>query len=471
MLKNRIFLTIIVLVLFLCVSNVNASSLVVPKINSFGPIADEANALRIDFNSNGNSGSNFSYEILNDTIRKAYNISGSSKFYVFQNLQSGKIYNVAIRVCSNGVYVCSKWTPTFKASLNSVINTPIITSISSPNNSSIKLTYSVPNNARGVEILNVTTNKSFRITDLNSYTIKNLNPNTTYKFKIRSYTNSAAGLTFSNYSSVKSLKTKGASLKTPTLSKANALSKNSIKLTYKVKGSITGVEIYNVTTGKRYRTKNKINYTVKKLSKNKTYKFKIRTYLSKNSSVNYSSYSKVKSASTKISSPELIATTAEDLAWPDGTSEKIWRHSYGKYRKFTSWSQLGKARPTDNFKKAYDKVRKNHWKIGSSRWGYWTRIGASCDVFVGTAVRASGYDKSFPFTLGESKSSQLGHMKSSSKWKRVSKAKRGDVCYRSGHVRIYLGHGKVAEAGYKTKRFGAIQHHGCGGYKIYRAVK
>ena len=469
---------IFIIAFFLLLGNVSASSLITPKITGFSTIEDESNALKLSFNSNGNTGTNFSYEIINATLGKTNNLAGSAKYYVYQNLPGNREYKVIIRVCSNSGYVCSNWTSPVKATLGNTVNikTPVITKITSTI-STVTLYYNVNSKAEGVEIYCLNNKKSYRTTNLNRYTITNFRFNNNYKFKIRSYTyKKNNNLSYSNYSAVKSLcsgsSKVSSSLKVPTLKKITSINNKSVKLTYKTKGKFTGVEIYNITTGKKVHTKNKKTYTDKKVSSNKKYKYKIRTYLKKNNEVVYSSYSKTKSVSTKLSGSEMIARSAEELAWPLGTSRSVWHHNYSKHKKFTSWSQLGKARPTNNFKNAYDKVRKNHWSIGSGKWGYWTRIGASCDVFVGTSVRYSGYDKKFPFSLGSSKSQQLGHMNSSSKWKRVSKAKRGDVCYRSGHIKIYLGNGRVAEAGYLSKRFGAIHKDGCSSrYKIFRATK
>ena len=118
---------------------------------------------------------------------------------------------------------------------------------------------------------------------------------------------------------------------------------------------------------------------------------------------------------------------------------------------------------------AYDKLRPDHFKWGksgsASKYGTGPRIGASCDVFVGTSVRYSGYDKKMPFGL----SAQIKHLKSSSKWKKVSSAKRGDVCIKSSHVMIYLGNGKVAQAGL-NRIFGVVQKRTCSGFNVYRAV-
>ena len=175
------------------------------------------------------------------------------------------------------------------------------------------------------------------------------------------------------------------------------------------------------------------------------------------------------SVDSNASWSEKIAQSAEVLAWPFGTSASIYKDNYPRNKNFTSWSQLGTARPTKAFMNAYDKLRPDHFKWGksgsASKYGTGPRIGASCDVFVGTSVRYSGYDKKMPFGL----SAQIKHLKSSSKWKKVSSAKRGDVCIKSSHVMIYLGNGKVAQAGL-NRIFGVVQKRTCSGFNVYRVV-
>ena len=163
----------------------------------------------------------------------------------------------------------------------------------------------------------------------------------------------------------------------------------------------------------------------------------------------------------QISGSSAIAETAKALAWPKKTSDKIKYHNYGN-KKFKKWSELGTARPTDAFKTAIDKAYKKHWK-----WGPRSQIGASCDVFVGTVVKYSGYDSKFPHGGSE----QNSYLPKSTKWKKVSKAMRGDVCINSGHVMIFLGKKTIADAGYDSKRFGMIRKGTCSGYTVYRAVK
>ena len=117
---------------------------------------------------------------------------------------------------------------------------------------------------------------------------------------------------------------------------------------------------------------------------------------------------------------ERIARTAELLAWPKGTSSKV-------------YSQ----KPTA----AYEKAIAETMTFPKSQQKYkWTK-GRSCSVFVATVVRASGYDKSF--AGAGSVASINTSAKNSQKWQKVSpsKAVRGDIfAYKDNHhVMIYGG--------------------------------
>ncbi len=170
---------------------------------------------------------------------------------------------------------------------------------------------------------------------------------------------------------------------------------------------------------------------------------------------------------------ERIAQTAELLAWPNKTPKSLYlKTMYPRTKCFKSWSQLTKGHPTKAFQQAYDKVRPDHWKHCTKKWGNGIALGASCDVFAGTVVRYSGYDKKIPFGLN----GQIPHLKKSSKWKKVSSPKRGDFCNRNGHSSIYIGNGKVAQAHYNSqsvggKAFGRIEKGKCGGMRIYRVTQ
>lgn len=141
---------------------------------------------------------------------------------------------------------------------------------------------------------------------------------------------------------------------------------------------------------------------------------------------------------------EKILAMAKKCAWPYGTAKSKYRYPGGS--------------ATADFKKAIAKAYPDR-----SKWGKQTRAGASCDVFVGTVIRACGVDTKFPRGLD----GVLKHMKGNSKWqltaaKNESAMKPGDVVYQEykgngGHIYIYLGGGKIANAHHSGKTYGIVE--------------
>ena len=133
---------------------------------------------------------------------------------------------------------------------------------------------------------------------------------------------------------------------------------------------------------------------------------------------------------------ELIAKKAEELAWPAGTSLSKYKYSGGS--------------PTQAYREALDQA------YGSRKsWGKQTRAGASCDVFVGTVVRSSGVDTGYPRGLD----GVVSHYNNNTdKWELVEDKSEanlmpGDLIFQiykgnGGHICIYMGDGRVAEAHY-----------------------
>lgn len=151
-----------------------------------------------------------------------------------------------------------------------------------------------------------------------------------------------------------------------------------------------------------------------------------------------------------------IAGTAKRFAWPYGTAKSVYKYGGGN--------------PTPYFKEAIGRVYPNH-----ARWRKQCRLGASCDVFVGTCVRASGYDSNFPRGLDE----DYSYLPNSSKFKKVSpeNIQSGDIMIRKGHIQIYIeddeGTGYIANAHYKLKAYGIIEKKNpkLSRYTIYHPVE
>jgi len=142
-------------------------------------------------------------------------------------------------------------------------------------------------------------------------------------------------------------------------------------------------------------------------------------------------------------SAEKICDQAKACAWPEGTAKSKYSYPGGS--------------ATAAFKKAIETAFPNR-----SKWGKQTRAGASCDVFVGTVIRSTGYDTKFPRGLdGVEK-----HCKDNPLWKNtgirdLDELKPGDVVFYlykgGGHIYIYVGNGKIANAHYNGKTYGIIQ--------------
>ena len=146
--------------------------------------------------------------------------------------------------------------------------------------------------------------------------------------------------------------------------------------------------------------------------------------------------------------PELqnaIAKQAIECAWPKGTPKAK-----------TRWP--GGSRPaayTAALQKAYG---------SRSGWSKQCRAGASCDVFVGTVVRSSGYDTKFPRGLDGDRS----YLPKSDKFQKVtinsvSDYEPGDLIMyfnpKMSHICVYVeidGKGYFAEASHSLKAYGRI---------------
>lgn len=126
---------------------------------------------------------------------------------------------------------------------------------------------------------------------------------------------------------------------------------------------------------------------------------------------------------------QLIADKADEIAWTTDTSK-------ANYKGGDS---------TSAFKKAIEKAYPNR-----SSWGIAPRKGASCDVAVGTTVRASGVDSTYPRGLDEQKKHLPKSIFKKTKVSKVADLKAGDIFYytKGTHTAIYSG-GKTKEAGYE----------------------
>ncbi|MEE1163523.1 MAG: peptidoglycan-binding domain-containing protein [Lachnospiraceae bacterium] len=146
-----------------------------------------------------------------------------------------------------------------------------------------------------------------------------------------------------------------------------------------------------------------------------------------------------KATKTKKTKAQKLVERCKKDAWPYGTKKSVYRYPSG--------------RPRKQYKKDLAKVYPNR-----KNWSTQPSKGASCDVGVGTVVRASGVDPKFPRGLDE----QLPYLKKSKKFKRVKKPKAGDIIYQlyksgGGHISIKVKKGFVYNAHYYGKTYPVIQ--------------
>ena len=165
---------------------------------------------------------------------------------------------------------------------------------------------------------------------------------------------------------------------------------------------------------------------------------------------------------TPKSNVQKIIDMAKACAYPSGTSKSKYGYPGGT--------------PKPEYKAALQKA------YGDRKgWGKATKAGASCDVFVGTVIRACGYDTKFPRGLD----GVVAHCKNNPKWtltgiKSEKDMKPGDIVFQNfkgsgGHILVYLGDGKCANAHY-NKAYGIIQKYSnvtksasnCRQFNVYR---
>lgn len=140
-----------------------------------------------------------------------------------------------------------------------------------------------------------------------------------------------------------------------------------------------------------------------------------------------------------------------------------------KANEFAYTTKTSKARyPGGKAKEAYKAgIDKAYGK--NRRWSTPAKLGASCDVFVGTCVRCAGVDKDYPRGVSPS------YLAKSKKFKQVSKndVQDGDIIVRPTHICIVYK-GKIKEASYgdfypmTTNTLKARLY--AKGAKVYRAI-
>lgn len=191
---------------------------------------------------------------------------------------------------------------TFKIVPKTVTNTKV----SSTTSSSIKLSWSKVSSANGYRVYRSTSKNGTytKVKDITnnstlSYTDSNLYSNKKYYYKIKSFKTINGQRYYGYYSSIINGETK---LSTPSVKLSTPKSK-SIKVSWNKVSGAKGYDVYSSTSKKgtysKRTTTSNFNYTNTGLTKGKTYYYKVRAYKIVNNKKVYSSYSPIKSISSK----------------------------------------------------------------------------------------------------------------------------------------------------------------------------
>ncbi len=265
-------------------------------------------------------------EVYNSVTGKTAKYSYKSKISL-GSLTKGKTYKFKIRTyykTSSGKYYYSYYTDlksvkiagtpssttkpstpsTSKPSTGSTTGTslPVPTSITVYNSdyNAIRIGYTIKNSSKvdGVEIYNATSGKiRTGVTSKSSHVFDNLRYGQSYRFKVRTYVKSGSTKKYSSWSSYSNKITAKLPQVKITMAKDNG--SGGVKFRYTTSGTVSGVEIYDITTKNTKTTTYKNAYTWSKLS-NGTHRFKIRSYYKSGTKKYYGSYSV--EASTKVTS-------------------------------------------------------------------------------------------------------------------------------------------------------------------------
>lgn len=237
---------------------------------------------------------NISVKYNNKTLvkNKDYTISFEKNTYVG---------TATATIKGNGNYTGTK-SITFKIVPKTVTNPKV----SSSTSSSIKLSWSKVSSSQGYRIYRSTSKNGTysKIKDITNsstltYTDSNLSSNKKYYYKIKSFKSVNGQRYYGYYSSVVNGETK---LSTPAVKLSTPKSK-SIKVSWKKISGAKGYDVYRATSkkGTYYKriTTSNLSYTNTGLTKGKTYYYKVRAYKIVNNKKVYSSYSSIKSISSK----------------------------------------------------------------------------------------------------------------------------------------------------------------------------
>ena len=233
--------------------------------------------------------------------------STTSTSYTHKNLATNKTYYHKIRAYTGNPTVYTSYSGAVSSKLS--LASPQNFKIAKKTYNSVSLSWSKVQDAKGYEIWMATSKdgKYTKVTSTTStsYIHKNLTTNKTYYYKIRSYAGSKP--VYSSYSSIVSAKL---FVPAPSSLKVSTKTYDSLTLLWGKANEAKGYEVYMSTSknGKYTKLKSTESTSFKhtKLTTNKTYYYKVRSYVKSGKKTYYSSFtSKVKGKPTLNAVPSV----------------------------------------------------------------------------------------------------------------------------------------------------------------------
>ena len=243
--------------------------------------------------------------ILERSTESIYRVSNTGTSLTIKNLQKGKTYTFTASyyyVDSYGLYRNSTFSsaksitiPESSATSTSV-STPKLTKVSRRSYNSAKVYYTTYGTISGVELRTASAKTYKDTTNKSSYIYSDLTYGKTYTFSVRAYKIVNGKKYYSKWSNTIKRTVK---VPTPTLKSVSKLGWDRLRVYYERNGVTSGVEIYNTTREKKYKTTNNRFFTYGSLKSGEKYTFKIRSYQKVNGKYYYSSYTSAKSNKVK----------------------------------------------------------------------------------------------------------------------------------------------------------------------------
>ena len=261
-------------------------SISVGKVSGFKTSSISSTAVKLTWNkvSNAQGYIVYKYDNSKKTWVRVAKTTTTANTYTVSKLSSGISYKFAVKAYETvgGKEVTSSTFPTVTA----ITLMPAATGFktSSVSSTAVKLTWNKVSGATGYIVYKYDTSKKTYVrvkkttTNTASYTVTGLSSGTSYKFAVKPYkTVSGKEVTSSSFPTVTAI------TKLPTVVNGTpTVGKNSVKLTWKKTTGAAGYIVYKYDNSKktwvRVAKTSSLNYTVKNLKSNTSYKFTVKAY-------------------------------------------------------------------------------------------------------------------------------------------------------------------------------------------------